>query len=215
MRIIRVLFFISLQLYILGCKNNYQDKIVFWEYNKNLILEDLNTKLFKELVIDNKYKEIPLDYFKYYYWDEQILFMERKIFEENNYYLVFEKIQENSDRGSLFFSVVINNKIVCNGLNRILPNWYAKMEPYDDTDYQRITMAKNDSGVYFFFTFSELSTLHGWSIWTQNIINSIDYNTDSPHINSRGDKMFVHNIINDIQILFNEDLYNYFYKKIK
>ena len=212
-RINTLLFFIL--LIITNCNNEDQGKILIWDYNENLIYEDLNNKSIEELLLNYNYMEIPLNYFKYYYWDEQILFMDQIIFDENNYYDKLNNIKNKSDSGSLFYSAVINNKIVYNGLNRILPNWYAAMEPYDNTNYPRITMKKNINGIFFFFTFSEYSSLGGWSIWNLNTVNSINYSTDNPQINSRGDQLFVGGIKNDIQILFNKDMYNYYNKKNK
>jgi hypothetical protein len=168
-------------------------KIIFWNYNKDISFEELCSwkldEARKRLEIG---LEIPLSEFTYYLWDEQILYMDKKIYDNNNYEEKFTQIEKNSDRGSLYFSVVINNSIVFNGLNRIRPESPAK-KPYSDSKYPRITiMYVREDNVLFRFTYVPI-IVH-MSIW--------EIHEKIPSVG-------------DVELLFVEEIYEYFISKGK
>ncbi len=159
-------------------------KIVFWKYDKDITFEQLNSYTYAEAKRNMEAAvEIPLDGINLYLWDEQILRMDTK--EYANYGKKLSEIIEDSDPGEMFFSVVINNAILFNGLNRI-KFITAEMKAYDDsTTIPRISVwGRNNNYILFRFSYSPTWTTA--SIW------------DMPE--SYG----------DVHLFFSEGLYDYY-----
>ena len=96
--------------------SNKDSKIIFWKYNEEISFEELC--LFQ---LEDAYRnleiglEIPLGNFNLYLWDEQILRMDSLVY--NDYYrnaLLSLGKNSDDDDGSLYFSIIINDKIVFN-----------------------------------------------------------------------------------------------------
>lgn len=133
-----------------------QAELIFWYYDERLSLEELQTTNIEELKDRYAGLIIPLDEIENYYWDEQLLAMSHELFKEK-YDHCLKEIYSNSDRGTLFFSVLINNEIVLSGLNRITPIIPAQMMPCDDLKVPRIrllnfSLLEKRDKVYFQFT---------------------------------------------------------------
>jgi hypothetical protein len=133
------------------------DKIVFWNYNKDISFEKLQT-LDLEVAVSclGAAVSIPLEEIDTYLCDEQIFCMRRTTFDEKDYLNIFRDLFFKSDRDSLYFSVVIHNKIVFNGVNRIMGTG-ARANTYDDSRYPKIAMILDDDfdDVYLRFTFTD------------------------------------------------------------
>ena len=141
-----------------------ESKIIFWKYNSEITFEKLSSFQLSDAYHNMEVAfEIPLDKFCLYFWDEQVLRMDSNIFVENNYSDKFMQINLNSDYGSIYFSVVVHDEIVQNGLNRVI-TLSARMMPYDNSLHPRITMwARNNDYVFFRFTYRPI--LVHLSIW--------------------------------------------------
>jgi len=160
-------------------------KIIFWKYNNDISFEKLSS-----FNLDDAYKSmeavfgIPLDDFNLYFWDEQVLRMNISVYEDNNYSEYFTQIMRNTDLGSLFFSIIINNKIVLNGLNRVIL-MTAAIQPYDDSKYPRFSpWARNNKYIYFRISYRPTSSRI--SIWN------------------------IPETFGDINLLFVDAIYNFF-----
>jgi hypothetical protein len=145
---------------ILGCKTlNINDDIkenfiLFWKYDENLEFNDLHENKLETLRNNyNEYFRIPLSYFDLYYWDEQILVLPLIIVNENNYLEKMKELFLESDYGSIFYSIIINGKIVANGLNRTMPIT-AQMRAYDNTNYPRVLSKILNENLYLRFVTS-------------------------------------------------------------
>lgn len=141
------------------------NEIIFWDYNKDVSFERLEALDFRTaLLCFDVAVSIPLEEIDTYLCDEQFFCMKRSIFEKKDYLKKFRDLYFKSDRGSIYFSVVINNKIVFSGLNRIMVSG-ARKNAYDDSKYPRIAMIFNNSfsNVYLRFTFTP--NLLWVSIW--------------------------------------------------
>jgi hypothetical protein len=165
-----------------GSVNSYaQNEIVFWKYSKDLNFDDLQTMGLNELPADYEvHIRIPLDDFAEYFWDEQILRMARNVFDKKTY---LERLRTHffeSDGNNLFFSIVIDDKIIMNGIDRTMAV-SAEKKSWDDGAYPKLSMSIQDDSVYFRFVIVT-SSFH--SIWA----------------NDQG----------NISGLFNEDMYKYF-----
>ncbi|MBR6143754.1 MAG: hypothetical protein IKQ23_05660 [Treponema sp.] len=130
--------------------NEKISEIIFWAPNKELNLDILNSKSLLDLL--NRYevhtildlriftgydKESHSLYFYTHsdnldYSDDDIVFDPGYNFSKN-YYSIFKKIAYQNS----FFSVVVNGKIVMNGLNRVYHDLPIKFE-HDDDDIPKI-----------------------------------------------------------------------------
>ena len=123
--------FLMLFIFLSSNRNNFSG-IILWDYNVNLEYDDLKCGKIDEINTGFKPSVVlPFDMFDCYYWDEQILVMN-----VNRYWdSVFKKISELNRKNdeSIFFSIVLNDEIVMNGINRLMPssNSYRKY----NTDY--------------------------------------------------------------------------------
>jgi len=168
-----------------GCSSPLDSKIIFWRYKEKISFEE-----FCAIQLEDIYKnfevglEIPLENFNLYLWDEQILRMDRLVY-DNNYFEKFAEIERRSHVQPLYFSIIIKKKIVFKGLNRVTQ--LLPIMPYMDSKYPRISVwGKNDK--YVFFRFSYKPTLENYSIW--DIPEELDYG--------------------DPKLLFVENIFNYF-----
>ena len=144
-----------------------QNDIIFWKYHESVSFNDLNELNFDSLPdCFEIYARIPLIYFTDYFWDEQILRMPRSVFDENSYINDFEKIFFESNKSSIFFSIIINNKIVLNGVNRIMPTG-AGEDIYGEHIYPKILLSMHDDSAFIRFVMVESF----FSIWESNIDN--------------------------------------------
>ncbi|MDR0322648.1 MAG: hypothetical protein LBI28_14230 [Treponema sp.] len=131
----RIIILLIFSVFVFGCNKNLKDieisrnEIIFWRYNESLTFEMLNNNFEEIQMVFEPYIIIPLNIFDYYLWDEQIFSMKYDIF-ENNYKNKFHELFNESDKGSIFFSIIVNNKVVFNGLNRIIPAG-AERRAYD------------------------------------------------------------------------------------
>jgi hypothetical protein len=169
-----------------SCAESHVDsKIIFWKYDKNISFEKLCS-----LNLDDAYAildpglEIPLNDFDVCFWDEQIFVMNNSVYTEKSYKDKFRQIEKESDRGSIFFSVIVGDELIFNGLNRVML-LTASMKPYDDSKYPRMSLWATNSECVF-FRFSYWPTLSRVSIW------------DAPEI------------LGDVKSLFFDDIFDYF-----
>jgi len=134
-------------------------KIIFWEYNKNITLEKFNSFNLKDAYCNiSVIFEIPLNEFDLYFWDEQILRMNKLTYRENKYSEKFYFIEKDKEYGALFFSIVIDNVIVLNGLNRVMI-LDAEPLPYDDMGFPCFSVwAGNNNYIYFRLSYSPILT---------------------------------------------------------
>jgi hypothetical protein len=160
--------------------------IVFWNYDPQIKYEDflLATSLAEMTKKVGIYVEISFDKFLRCYWDEQIFVMSEKNYNENGY---AKRLNCLRGDGGVFFSFVIDGRIVLTGLNRIV-NGMARTELYDDSDLPRFVYeSEKDGEVYFRLSFSTVSYT---SIWDQANRRKLD-----------------------VGVLFVDDVLNYFEKK--
>jgi hypothetical protein len=132
------------------------NEIVFWDYTKDVSFEELQTLDIRTALSRlDTVVSIPLERIDDYLCDEQVFCMKRSVFDERDYLNKLRDLYFRSDRGSLYFSVIVNNKIVFSGLNRIIISG-ARENIYDNSKYPRIAMIFNNSfsNVYLRFTFS-------------------------------------------------------------
>ena len=158
-------------------------RIIFWKYNKEITFEELSSYDLEDAYSNMEAAfEIPLDNFSLYYWDEQILRMDRLVFEKNNYKDKFLETAGYLTHGMWYFSIVIKDKIVLNGLNRCMiipPNYMT----YDRSKYPKI-LAWAYNNKYVFFRFSYVS-------WPESIWD-------------------VEEEFGDVELLFVDEIFNYF-----
>lgn len=138
--------------------NKKISEILFWSENKELTLKELETKSLKELldkydvhfVLDmalfKKYeKETNSLYFNYcniknnYDEDDIEYYNNPEVNIFYSYRAIFEKIAFKNT----FFSIVVDGKIVMNGINRIQPLSAVKMK-YDDADIPKLILEDKD-----------------------------------------------------------------------
>jgi hypothetical protein len=120
---------------------NANDSIIFWEYSNDISiknLEDLENVFLRD--ISDKFiisLEIPLDEIKFYYWEEQLFCISEKKIEE--LWSNVNELYNKSKDGYLFFSIVIDSKVVISGLNRIMPIT-AEALPSDNMLIPKLTL---------------------------------------------------------------------------
>lgn len=113
---ILILFFGAVYMACANDKNN--NCIIFWDYDSELSIVYLNNASFSEC--SEKYKDyIKIDFseFSHFNSDSKTFVFGSEM--DADLLCKFEKQFENSKDGKLFFSVVIDNEIILNGLNRI------------------------------------------------------------------------------------------------
>ncbi|MDR1389858.1 MAG: hypothetical protein LBJ31_07765 [Treponema sp.] len=135
-----------------GVPAKAESYILFWDYNENRSFENLEQctyeNVFENFVVCTK---IPFDNIQNYFWDGQMFSVESSFYLENlssKQHDLFEK----SDGGSIFFSIVVNKKIVLNGLNRTSPI-SAQKRPYDDALLPSMVAYHHRDYVYFRLTY--------------------------------------------------------------
>ena len=113
--------------------DNSNFMLIFWDYNIEDIM-DIETLTYRQLI--SKY--IPLEilsdeYIARYYWDEQLIEFEN------------DRIDEDTGRTLMlsvgFFSMVLDNKIILHGLNRML-DVSTKRNKYDNSNYPAIILKR-------------------------------------------------------------------------
>ena len=146
-------------------EENIINAIIFWKYNENITFENLGNININELpYFYENYLLIPLNDFTNYYWDEQILSMPIGVFNEKKYRDNLRTLFLESNKDSIFFSIVIDNNIIMNGVNRTMPIT-AEKRHYDDDNYIKIIMKIKEDEVFFRFS-NNYSTN---SIWRNGI----------------------------------------------
>jgi len=106
--------------------SNYQEEneIIFWRYYASLgdrvieILDGIDFDFLPSYIQASV--KIPLSDFTGYFLDEQVLRMTRDNFNNKSYLEGLRTLLLESDGNSIFFSIIINNRIIMNGLNRTL-----------------------------------------------------------------------------------------------
>jgi hypothetical protein len=142
-----------------------RDKIIFWDYNKAVTFEMLqNLNLEEALSCLQVAVAINLDDIDVFFLDEQVFSMEKARFIANEYIDKLIQLQAKSDQGSIYFSFVINNKIVFNGLNRVMP-LEATGHPLDFTNYPKMMMRYSTGADHVFFRITVALELMWHSIW--------------------------------------------------
>lgn len=104
-----------------ACANN-NNCLIFWDYNPELSVAYLDNASFGDC--SEKYK----DYIKIDFSELSHFNAESKTFVfasemDTDLQCKFEKQFDRAKDGALFFSVVIDNKIILNGLNRVSPQF--------------------------------------------------------------------------------------------
>ncbi|MDD5928544.1 MAG: hypothetical protein PUC37_01950 [Spirochaetales bacterium] len=122
---ITILFLLLLGVFMLFAKENKQNCIIFWDYNPELSMDYLNNHDF----IDCK-KKFP-NYIRIDFSEIQEFNKESQVFilKEKFDTLKLGEQYKNSKDGKLFVSIVIDNKIVLNGVNGCV---FALLLPSDE-----------------------------------------------------------------------------------
>jgi hypothetical protein len=191
--------------------NGYRNEMIFWKYNELLNYEMLNSNIDTVDTIFEKYIVIPLDDFEYYLWDEQIFCLPH-----DTYIKHFEDFRDlflESDYGSIFFSIIVKNKIVLNGLNRIMPQT-AQMRAYDDTEIPCIfSVGHKEENIYFRLGYSPSmifpDSIHDY--FPEKVPNYTEEELKSPVIG----KLYISRLRGNLNDLFVNELYEYFLSKDK
>ena len=140
---VKSLLFVILSLFIFmatGCvkgekqlvRNNSAEsfEILFWAYNDTSI-EDLQKLTYNQIV--KKYTPLVIvndEFVEKYYWEEQLIEIQ------------YDRLR--NERGIYhlpsggFFTIAINNQIVCHGINRYM--FTNKKDEYTDADYPAIVI---------------------------------------------------------------------------
>ncbi len=137
---ISILFIFLLGVFVLFAKENKQNCIVFWDYNPELSMDYLNNHDF----IDCKKKF--QNYIKIDFAEIQEFNKESQVFilkEEFNTLKLGDQYKNSKD-GKLFVSIIIDNKIVLNGVNGSV---FVLLLPTDELpkaeDYKHIIYVKS------------------------------------------------------------------------
>jgi hypothetical protein len=109
--------------------DNGNFKLIIWGYSVEDI-KDIETLTYRQLIS----KHIPGGmlsdkYIARYYWDEQLI--------EYEYYRIKEETGKYFPMSELFFSIVLNNKIILHGICRTMSERAIKIK-YDDSNYPAI-----------------------------------------------------------------------------
>jgi hypothetical protein len=209
----KILIIISFSFFLFQCNkitntNEFsRNEIIFWKYNESLTFEMLNNELEEVQKYFESFIIIPLNIFDYYFWDEQILCMKYSIY-ENNYENEFYKLYSESDYGSIFFSIIINNKIVFNGLNRIM-FMSAQMKPYDYMEIPIMTCCSSMNKDNMYFRLGYLPGYDEWSIhdhFPDEIPNYTEDGLKHPEIG----EIYISSLHGNLDLLFKQEIYEYF-----
>lgn len=137
---ISILYIFLLGVFVLFAKENKQNCIVFWDYNPELSMDYLNNHDF----IDCKKKF--QNYIKIDFAEIQEFNNESQVFilkEEFNTLKLGDQYKNSKD-GKLFVSIIIDNKIVLNGVNGSV---FVLLLPTDELpkveDYKHIIYVKS------------------------------------------------------------------------
>jgi hypothetical protein len=189
----------------------YRNEMIFWKYNELLNYEMLNSNIDTVDTIFEKYIVIPLDDFEYYLWDEQIFCLQHDTYIK--YFEDFRNLFHESDYGSIFFSIIVGNKIVLNGLNRIMPQ-SAQMRAYDDTEIPRIFSVGHKKEKNYFRLGYSSDMIFPHSIhdhFPEKVPNYTEEERKSPVIG----KLYISRLWGNLNDLFVNELYEYFLLKDK
>lgn len=126
---ITIIFFLLIGVFVLFAKDNKQNCIIFWDYNPELSMDYLNNHDF----IDCK-KKFP-NYIKIDFSDIQEFNKENQVFilKEKFDTLKLGEQYKNSKNGKLFVSIVIDNKILLNGVNGCVFKLLLPSDEYPET----------------------------------------------------------------------------------
>ena len=137
---ITIIFFLLIGVFVLFAKDNKQNCIIFWDYNPELSMDYLNNHDF----IDCKKKF--QNYIKIDFAEIQEFNNESQVFilkEEFNTLKLGDQYKNSKD-GKLFVSIIIDNKIVLNGVNGSV---FVLLLPTDELpkveDYKHIIYVKS------------------------------------------------------------------------
>ncbi len=110
---ISILFFLLIGVFIMFAKENKQNCIIFWDYNPELSIDYLNNHDFIECK-----KKFP-NFIKIDFSEIQEFNKESQVFilKEKFDLLKLGEQYKNSKDGRLFVSIIIDDKIVLNGVN--------------------------------------------------------------------------------------------------
>ena len=175
--------------------NNFSG-IVVWAYKWDISIEDFSSTTVSKM--QNKIPivfTIPFDKFYCYYWDEQVLVMKKDAIEIENAAIAREIDRESG--GYAFFSFAVDGDIVLTGYNRLV---FISNEIRRGDDQHSIPKLirfnRNDDALVLRLSF--FSWHYNRSIYEQ--ARQLD------------DEL---NIKQDIDILFNDRVYEYFKKQNK
>jgi hypothetical protein len=185
---------------------NAESCIVFWKYDSNRTLEELDEFQNYEDAkrVFEVEAEIPLEKIGAYLWDEQIFVMPYNIYvnEYRQYLRTLGTIYLETNKSSVFFSIIVSGNITISGLNRTMPP-IALIKPYDDSDYLRLRIISTPikTSIYFQLT-QEISKVI--SIWdTSSNIDSLFKSDLLQYFNIQG--KVIHGRF-DIQKLFHDGI---------
>ena len=117
-----ILILISIMVCMVYASNKNNNFIIFWDYNPELSIAYLNNASVDEC--SKKYKDyikINFSEFSHFNSGSKTLVFESEL--DTDLLSKFENQFDHSKDGALFFSIVINDKIILNGLNRISPQF--------------------------------------------------------------------------------------------
>jgi hypothetical protein len=208
----RIIILLIFSFFVFGCNKSSNEieisrnEIIFWRYNELLSFEMLNNN-FKEIqIVFEPYIIIPLNIFDYYLWDEQIFSMKYDIF-KNNYENKFYELFDESDKGSIFFSIIVNNEVVFNGLNRVMPI-SAEMRAYDGLEIPVFISQITDGKENIHFAISYFTSIY-YSIldhYPDKVPNYTEEEKERPEI----EKLYVNRYYGKLDALFVNELCEYF-----
>ena len=162
---------------IVSCNDDAKsfDGFIIWKHNNEHDFAYLQSKTIEERSIDyGELVRIPLSDYTTIYWDEQVYVMDWNYY-KMNYRDIIDKEYGASD-GSLFFTLVVNNTILFDGVVRTAPE--AAMKKYDDAIVPKFygvnIDSKNDNSIYSRISLFSSDIIVLESIWDE----AKEYNLD-------------------------------------
>ena len=152
-------------LFLLAVNIGYADTkdtnaLVFWEPSKQMTLDQLHIDVSNNVsfqTLQARYKiaaVLPLEAIDIFYWDEQIFTLKdsKKITD-----IIYNiRMAANTDNTLIpFFSIIIDNKLIASGINRLSLLSSAQGKPYDNIRHSCFfigTYVYRKNKIYFRFT---------------------------------------------------------------
>lgn len=180
---VSVLIILAIFVMIVSCNDDAKsfNGFIIWKYNDRYDFAYLQSKTIDERGRDyGELVRIPLSDYTTIYWDEQVYVMDWNYYKKN-YRDIIDKEYGASDR-ALFFSLVVNNAILFDGVVRTAPE--AAMKKYDDAiipKFYGVTIEGNNSNlIYSRISLASSDNIVLESIWDE----AKQYNLDISFLNT-------------------------------